>query len=305
MREAIAHAEVGDEQKREDPTVNELERRVAELLGQEEAVFLPTATMANQIALRLLGEPGDELLADANSHVCSSRARRAGGPLRARCAGCPGDRGRLTPEQSARPSATASDLHVPATRVVVASRTRTTRGRPRLAARGARGRRRACAGARARRPPRRRAAHERRGRARRAGGRARRHVRHGDALPLEGPRAARSARSSRARRSGWRRRGASSTCSAARCARRGSSPRPASTRSTTTSTASRTTTRAPGGSPRARRRGAAGRPRRRSRRTSSSSTSAPLGLDDGGGDRAARRPGVGLSARSSPTSCAP
>ncbi len=69
MREAIARAEVGDEQKREDPTVNELERRVAELVGQEEAVFLPTATMANQIALRILSEPGDELLADAWSHL--------------------------------------------------------------------------------------------------------------------------------------------------------------------------------------------------------------------------------------------
>jgi threonine aldolase len=69
MREAIARAEVGDEQKREDPTVNELEGRVAGLVGQEEAVFLPTATMANQIALRVLSEPGEELLADAWSHL--------------------------------------------------------------------------------------------------------------------------------------------------------------------------------------------------------------------------------------------
>ena len=69
MREAIARAEVGDEQKREDPTVNELEGRVSGLVGQEEAVFLPTATMANQIALRLLSEPGEELLADAWSHL--------------------------------------------------------------------------------------------------------------------------------------------------------------------------------------------------------------------------------------------
>ena len=69
MREAIARAEVGDEQRRDDPTVNELERRVAELLGQEAAVFLPTATMGNQIALRLLSEPGDELLADGWSHL--------------------------------------------------------------------------------------------------------------------------------------------------------------------------------------------------------------------------------------------
>src|SRR5947208_14083199 len=69
MRAAIAAAVVGDEQEREDPTVLELERRGAELLGQAEAVFLPTATMANQIALRILTEPGDELLAEETSHV--------------------------------------------------------------------------------------------------------------------------------------------------------------------------------------------------------------------------------------------
>src|SRR5262245_12603534 len=69
MRQAMASAEVGDEQKREDPTVLELERRVADLLGHEDAVFLPTATMANQIALKLLTRPGDVLLAERFSHV--------------------------------------------------------------------------------------------------------------------------------------------------------------------------------------------------------------------------------------------
>jgi threonine aldolase len=69
MREAIAAAEVGDEQKREDPTVIALEERSAELLGQEEAVFLPTATMANQIALKVLSQPGEEVLSEALSHV--------------------------------------------------------------------------------------------------------------------------------------------------------------------------------------------------------------------------------------------
>src|ERR687884_849710 len=69
MREAIANAVVGDEQKREDPTVLALEERAAALLGQEAAVYLPTASMANQIALRVLTEPGDELLAEENSHV--------------------------------------------------------------------------------------------------------------------------------------------------------------------------------------------------------------------------------------------
>src|SRR5215218_7005415 len=69
MREAIAGAEVGDEQRREDPTVNELEGRCAELLGQEEAVFLPTATMANEIAMRVLGERGEEVIAEESSHL--------------------------------------------------------------------------------------------------------------------------------------------------------------------------------------------------------------------------------------------
>ena len=65
----MAEAVVGDEQKREDPTVTALEERVAELLGQDEAVYLPTATMGNQIALRLLSEPGDELIGTHDSHI--------------------------------------------------------------------------------------------------------------------------------------------------------------------------------------------------------------------------------------------
>ncbi len=69
MRAAIAAADVGDEQKREDPSVNALQERVAALLGQEAAVFLPTATMANQIALKLHGRPGDVLLAERHAHV--------------------------------------------------------------------------------------------------------------------------------------------------------------------------------------------------------------------------------------------
>ena len=69
MRSAIANAQVGDEQKGEDPTVRELEERAAALLGQERAIFLPTATMANQIALRALSEPGDELIAEVQSHI--------------------------------------------------------------------------------------------------------------------------------------------------------------------------------------------------------------------------------------------
>lgn len=117
MRSAIAAAVVGDEQKREDPTVNELEARTAVLLGQEEAVFLPTATMANQIALRLHTQPGDELLGEENCHVFISEL---GGPAvhsGVVTRGLPGVAGRFTPEQ-VRAACRVPAIHSPRTRVV-------------------------------------------------------------------------------------------------------------------------------------------------------------------------------------------
>ncbi|HUZ99050.1 MAG TPA: threonine aldolase family protein [Gaiellaceae bacterium] len=69
MRAAMAAAEVGDEQYLEDPTTNELQRRTAELLGHEAALFLPTATMANQAALRAQTKPGSVLLAEERTHI--------------------------------------------------------------------------------------------------------------------------------------------------------------------------------------------------------------------------------------------
>jgi threonine aldolase len=69
MRAAIAAAEVGDEQRREDPSVNALQERAAALLGHEAALFVPTATMANQIALKLHTRPGDVLVAERHAHV--------------------------------------------------------------------------------------------------------------------------------------------------------------------------------------------------------------------------------------------
>jgi len=69
MLAAMASAEVGDEQYLEDPTTNELQHRMAELLGQEAALFLPTATMANQAALRAQTTPGSVLLAEERTHI--------------------------------------------------------------------------------------------------------------------------------------------------------------------------------------------------------------------------------------------
>jgi threonine aldolase len=68
MRRFMCDAEVGDEQKGEDPTVNRLQEVVAELLGKEAAVFLPSGTMCNEIAMRVHCRPGDEMLAHRTAH---------------------------------------------------------------------------------------------------------------------------------------------------------------------------------------------------------------------------------------------
>ena len=69
MREAIARAAVGDDQYGEDPTTNELQQRVAQLLGKEAALWLPSGTMANQVALRVLARPGDEVITSREAHA--------------------------------------------------------------------------------------------------------------------------------------------------------------------------------------------------------------------------------------------
>ena len=69
MRAAMASAAVGDDQYGEDPTVNELQARVADLLGKEAALWVPTGTMANQVALRALTRPGDDVIVSRESHT--------------------------------------------------------------------------------------------------------------------------------------------------------------------------------------------------------------------------------------------
>ncbi|MGA7339714.1 MAG: GntG family PLP-dependent aldolase [Terracidiphilus sp.] len=69
MRAAMAAAEVGDDVYGEDPTVNLLERRAAELFGREAALFVPTGTMGNQIAIRLHTQPGQEVIAESRAHI--------------------------------------------------------------------------------------------------------------------------------------------------------------------------------------------------------------------------------------------
>jgi threonine aldolase len=77
MREAMASAEVGDDVFGEDPTVNRLQERVAGLLGKEAALFVPSGTMGNQAALRLLTRPGDVVLAGEACHVLEAESAAA------------------------------------------------------------------------------------------------------------------------------------------------------------------------------------------------------------------------------------
>ena len=72
MRAAMAAAEVGDDVYGEDPTVKALEARTAELLGKEDAVYVPTGTMSNQIAVRVQTQPGDLVLIEGTSHIVAN-----------------------------------------------------------------------------------------------------------------------------------------------------------------------------------------------------------------------------------------
>ena len=69
MRSAMAAAEVGDDQYGEDPTTNRLQERIAATLGKEAALWLPSGTMANQVALRLLTRPGDDVIVSREAHA--------------------------------------------------------------------------------------------------------------------------------------------------------------------------------------------------------------------------------------------
>lgn len=98
MRETMARAEVGDDVFGEDPTVNALEERMAELFGQEAGLYCPSGTMANQIAINVHTRPGDEVICEEGAHIY----RFEGGGVMA-TSGCsvkfvPADRGRFTAE---------------------------------------------------------------------------------------------------------------------------------------------------------------------------------------------------------------
>jgi threonine aldolase len=119
MRRAIADAEVGDEQRFDDPTVNALQELVARLLGKEAALFLPSGTMCNAIAFRLHLRPGgDEVILDRTSHPARYEA---GGPAAlsgAMVQPLDGEGGIFTAEQVTAALRPAGDRYAPRSRLV-------------------------------------------------------------------------------------------------------------------------------------------------------------------------------------------
>jgi len=93
MKEAMLQAEMGDEQSGSDPTVWELCDRVAALLGKQAAMFMPTGTMCNQVAVATHCRPGDEILAHEDAHIQSSEAGGPGAITGVMIRGLPGPRG--------------------------------------------------------------------------------------------------------------------------------------------------------------------------------------------------------------------
>ncbi len=124
MRRAMYEAEVGDEQRKLDPTVNALQERVADLLGHEAALFLPSGTMCNAISFRLHIRPGgDEVLLDRTAHP---RVAEAGGPgsiSGAQLTLLDGDGGVFSPEQLREQIHPAGDRYGPRTRLVSVEQT--------------------------------------------------------------------------------------------------------------------------------------------------------------------------------------
>ena len=122
MRRAIAEAEVGDDVFGDDPTVNRLQERVAELMGKEAALFVPSGTMANQISIRAHTESGDEIIAHHYSHVYFYEA---GAP--AAISGCSmrfvGDERGMFDADEVRAAIRPKGSHFPPSRLVIVENT--------------------------------------------------------------------------------------------------------------------------------------------------------------------------------------
>lgn len=123
MRKAMAEAEVGDEQRGEDPSTNRLQDRVAELVGKEAAVFLPSGTMCNQIAMLVHCRAGDEIIGSAETHVFTSEGGGAAVLAGAQTLWIPSDKGIFTGRDVAAAIRTGDGRHNPISKVLVIEQT--------------------------------------------------------------------------------------------------------------------------------------------------------------------------------------
>jgi threonine aldolase len=99
MRQAMARAEVGDDVYGEDPTVNLLQEKAAALVGKAAALFVPSGTMANQLALRAQAQPGQEVIVESKAHMVRYEQGAGGALAGVQFHWVPGERGIMTPEQ--------------------------------------------------------------------------------------------------------------------------------------------------------------------------------------------------------------
>lgn len=127
MREAMANAKVGDDVFGDDPTIHRLQERVAELLGHEAGLFVPSGVMANQISISTHTEPGDEVILEAFSHIYNFESGAPGLLSGVQLHPISNDDGIITPEElteAIRPL----DHHFPKTRLVCLENTHNRRG---------------------------------------------------------------------------------------------------------------------------------------------------------------------------------
>jgi len=122
MREAMYEAFVGDDVFGDDPSINNLEERVAEILGKEAAVYMPSGTMTNQVAIRTHTEPGDEILLEQSAHVYFNEAGATAALSGVICRLIPGDRGVFGAEDMEAAIRPVND-HYPRTKLVCVENT--------------------------------------------------------------------------------------------------------------------------------------------------------------------------------------
>lgn len=123
MKEAMMSAEIGDDVFGEDPSVNVLEKKCAALLGMEAAVYCPSGTMTNQIGIKILTQPFDEVICYKGAHIYKYEGGGIAGNSHASVRLLEGDRGRLTVEEIAANLNNASDPHQPLSTLIALENT--------------------------------------------------------------------------------------------------------------------------------------------------------------------------------------